>query len=398
MVNLGLNGRFSTLIYNTIKNSKTSGNIRKTRWLYVRALKGFFHGVKKNDEDIAKNFANQMDSMISVLNDVHGENWDFDIRSTNNDYGFAGFKLYVVINYPNINITNSEGDNHNIKNLVVSFRVKDSELENSEGYPVYGMYDIRGTRSSMTYEEWFIGYLHSHLSTNKFQSFSDAFRLGEFCLGEDTEIRYQQENLYAEYSPEMFQLFLWTIDSIVNWESLDGVPYVRMNKITIGTEASQVSMSDKRNLEEYYDNVRKFVDSLNVDFVFSESRYKIKQNNKFERFIHNLVVEYLSDYWRRLLVSKVGDKYYGYEHPVINTPEEMKAMFTNSREGLPHFYLRSNKVEFNVEPYGGELPDINNYKVHPKFIEYVSTRLEQELYYKSVRKSTFEKYHQPVDA
>ena len=99
----------------------------------------------------------------------------------------------------------------------------------------------------------------------------------------------------------------------------------------------------------------------------------------------------------KLLVSQVGDKYYGYEHPFINSPEDMKAMFT-ARNELPHFYLRSNKVEFNVEPYAGELPDINKYKVHPKFIEYASTRLEQELYYKSVRKSTFEKYHQPVDA
>jgi len=203
MNNLKLNSLDrSSLIYNTIKNCKVSGNIRKTNWLYNRALKGFFYGIEAKNEEVAKNFADQMDSMISVLNETHL-------------------------------ISNSNNENHTIKGLIVSFRVRKSGLTNENSQSIYAFYDIKGTRSYQSYEEWFVGYLHSHLPANRFSSFSDAMRFSDFCLGDDTEIRYQQESLYEEYSPEMFQLFLWTLSSIVNWESIEGVPHINMNRIVI---------------------------------------------------------------------------------------------------------------------------------------------------------------------
>jgi len=136
---------------------------------------------------------------------------------------------------------------------------------------------------------------------------------------------------------------------------------------------------------------------LDLDFVFSENRYKIKQNEKFERFLHSIVLKDLSNYWKYLLTIKVGDKLYGYDHPKIHTADELKSKFTEYRE-TPHFYLRDNKIEFKIEEYSGELPDVNKYKIHPKFLQYVATKLEQELYYNSVRKSTFERYNQLANA
>jgi hypothetical protein len=398
MNNLGLNGRFTNLIYNTIKNAKVSGNIRKTRWLFDRASKGFFYGIDKGDESSARIFANQMDSMITVLNGMHQDRWDFDIRPTytrdlDNRRVFSGFQLSVVIHYPEIEITNTEERCHNIKDLFIEFQVKKSDFTNDNGEPVWGMYNLKGTRSYLTYDEWFVGYLHSHLPSNKFNSFSDAFKLGNFCLGDNTEIVNQQEELYMNYTPEGFELFLWTLDSLVRWESIEGVPHIRIERIKVGSEVNQVSISDTRNLAEYYDNMRTMISNLDVDFVFSEYRYKIKKNNKFERFVHNLIVNYLSHTWKHLLVTRNNGSYYGYNHPNIETPEQLRRKFETNSE-LPHFYLRSNKVEFKVEPYSGDLPDINDYKVHPKFLEYAATRLEQELYSKSVRKSTIERYHQ----
>lgn len=390
--------RRKPLYYNIIKNAKISGNIRKTRWIYNRALKGFFNQVQKGNEDVARNFANQLDSMITVLNEMHGENWDFDLRPRVQNGYFRGFKLYVVIHYPDLHITNSEGDEYDTKNLYVNFQVKNSGMEDDNGNIVYGMYDIKGTTSSRTYEEYFVGYRHSHLGTFKPSHFDDVMVNGEFCLGSDTEIKYQQENLYTEYSPEMFELFLMTLDSVVKWESIEGTPYIRVKNIAIGKQTSQSSLSNERDMDSYFRKLEDYITSMDFDFVFSEYRYKIKQNGKFERFIHSLIVDNLSDNWKTLLVTNVGGKLYGYDSPKIYSETELKLMFTNNDGELPHFYFRSNKVEFNVEPFSGEMPDINKYKVHPNFINHVSTRLEQQLYYKTVRKSTIEKHHQGVNA
>lgn len=397
MANLKLNKQYSLLIENTIKNAKLTGNIRRTSWIYNRALKGFFKEVEKGNEIEARNFANHLDSMITVLNSMYGENWDFNLNPYYTDYGFKGFILSTIIHYPEITIRNSEEKEHNIKDLIVHFNISESGFENNEGLKVYSPMDIKGTRFSTTYEEWFVGYRHSHLPSNKPKRFSDCLYLSDFCLGDGTEIRDILESMYVDFQSEMFEMFLHTINSIVEWESLEGVPYIKISSISIGHEENRVSNYRNYELQDFYTPLRDKISNLDVDFVYSENRYKIKSNNKFHDFIHSIIVNSLQSYWKRLLVTKVNSTYYGYSHPDIETEEQLKSKFKKDGEN-PYFYLRNRKLIFNVEPYTGELPDVSNYKVHPKFLEYVSTRLEQELYEKSVRKYTVEKHYQSVNA
>lgn len=389
--------RSRPLFYNIIKNAKNTGNIRKTSWIYKRALKGFFKDIKKGDVEQARNFANHIDSIITVLNSVHGNNWDFNLNPSIVLNVFEGFELSCVIHYPEISITNSVGLQHKMKDLFVVFNISDTQFENEDGLPVYGPTKLKGTRSTLSYEEWFVGYLHSHLPSIMTTEQQSALYLPDFCLGEETEIRDIMESLYIKYQPEMFEMFLYTIDSIVKWESLEGVPYIKIKDIAVGSKENIVSNFVESHLDGYYENIRREMHSFNLDFVFSENRYKIKNNEKFDKHVHNVIKEKFSVYYDKLLVTKVGNIYYGYSHPKIKTAEDLKKMFV-TRDRQPHFYLRNEKIVFNIEPYTGELPDINNYKVHPKFLEYVSTKLEQELHEKSITKSAVEKYHQLINA
>ncbi len=187
--------------YNVIKNAKISGNVRKTECLFDRSSKGFLYGIKKED---AQAFANQVDSMITVLNETHGENWDFHIEPVT----AKTFDFYLVIKYPELHITNSENRSYDLKDLYVLTEIVESEFRNENDEPIYKFKDPRGFKSKFTYEEWFTGYNHSHLGTYKPNKFTDCFYIKSFCLGDGTEIHSVMESLYTEYSPELFQLFL----------------------------------------------------------------------------------------------------------------------------------------------------------------------------------------------
>jgi len=393
----------SNLIFNTINNPKRSGNIRKTRWIYKRALKGFFYGIDKGDKVKAMAFANQIDSMITVLNGLYKENWDFDIRpkyyrSTDIIESLKGFSLFVVIHYPEIKISNSEGRTHDIKDLFVRFEIVESVLAPEGNAPLWTIGKIKGARSTLSYEEWFVGYLHSHLPQKNNNTYFDAFTLKNFCLGSDTEIVTQQESLYLEYTSESFELFLLTLDSFVAWESLEGVPHKKIEKILIGNRITDTRSNSGSYFTNYLEVERNIFD-LDIDFVFSENRYKIKQNSKFERFLHKIIVDHLSIAYSYLLVTKRpnDEKYYMYSMPRIIPPKELREKFKKDGES-PYFYFRDKRIDFKVESFTGDLPDINDFKVHPKFIDYVATKLEQELYLKSIRKSSIERYYQSSNA
>ena len=373
------------LIYLLIEKLKTTGIIRTTNWFYKSALKDRFCEV---DSSQARKFATQMDSIITVMNRVHEDKWDFHLEPIFDGSNFEYYEIYVQIYYPEITISNSQNRTHNIKDLIVTFHLKD----NGDGQIV--PYKLCGTRATLSYEEWFVGYNHSHLQANKPDRFEDVFFNGSFCTGSG-EINEVMATMWdVGYSEEHFEMFLFTLNTVTEWESLEGTPHIRMERAVIGSEAKISDVSDS-NIISYFQIINDNIESLNVDFVFSENRYKIKQNEKFENIIKNIIINKMSSYWSKLLVTKVNEKYYGYNHPEII---DVTTRFLNLQKQKPYTIIQNLVLEFDVQQYSGELPEINNYQVHPKILKYAARELEKQLYYKSVRKSTIEKYHQSINA
>lgn len=373
------------LIYLIIEKLKTTGVIRTTNWFYKSALKDRFCAV---DSSQAREFATQMDSIITVMNRVHEDKWDFHLEPVFDGSRFAYYEIYVQIHYPEITISNSERREHNIKDLIVTFHLRN----NGAGQIV--PYELCGTRATLSYEEWFVGYNHSHLQANKPNNFEDVFFTGSFCTGSG-EINDVMATMWdAGYSEEHFEMFLFTLNTVAEWESLEGTPHIRMERVVIGSESKISDVSDS-NVISYYQIINDNIENFDVDFVFSENRYKIKQNEKFENIIKNIIINKMSSYWSKLLVTKVNEKYYGYSHPEI---VDVTNRFLNTEEQKPYTIIQNLVLEFDVEEYSGELPEINNYEVHPKILKYAARELEKQLYYKSVRKSTIEKYYQSSNA
>ena len=355
--------------------------------------------VDKGDEKAALDFTTQIDSMITVLDATHGENWDFDLKS-NGSY-VTNIALCVVIHYKEVNITNSRNENHVIKDLFVSFIIGQSSFtfvneEEEEECFVFPIKSVSCTRGTLSYAEYFTGYIHSHTNSAQLNNHTNVFSTREFCLGSDTEIADLILGLTTEYSAELFELFLLTLTSVVSWESIEGVPYRYINAIKFASSnAPNSSIFRKDDMRETYNTVRLGLNNYNFNFLFSEGMYKIKKDEVFSKILHETSVANVvgERAMRRLFVIKSEDKLLGYVSSNLLTEREIKNKFLNPDLETPHTLIRDKKIEFNIEPCAVEAEDINKYHIHPQFIDYAAEHLKQELYKKTIRKHTVDRHH-----
>lgn len=403
MNSLVLESHLSTPVYKIIRNAKVSGRIRRTGWLHKMALKGFLSTVEKGNTEEAMAFATQIDSMITVLNGVYKDRWDFDLypEYVERDEGlkFVYFRLFVEIHFPEVEISNKTGRKHLIRDLLVRFEIGKSDFTDKNDKPIWKIFNVEGTRASLSYEEWFSNYFHSHLREHAVKSSADVFYYDDFCLGIDTEILSQMETLMTEYSPESFEFFLWLVNSMVAWESIEGVPYIKIKEIGVSENSKLVSIYGKPQISSsfYKDYIRPNIENLDVDFVYSQGRFRIVQNKKFERLLHHILTTKTTEYWDRLLIKRIGVGYYGYGFSKIVPVEEIvESLKTNGK--MPSYYFRDKEITFKILPLEKEIPEIKDYKVHPKFMNYVATRIEQEIYENTIRKSAIERYYQSSHA
>lgn len=394
-------------VFKLVEQLKLSGTIRTTAWFYKAVKKGRFKRLVhdyRNEQEVL-NFCNQIDSIITILNSVYDNKWDFHLEPVFDDFipnTLKYFKLKVIIHYPEFNIINSNGLSHTIKDLLVSFSIMKYDGTDSEGnyQAQYLPRQLTGTRATLSYEEWFVGYQHSHLRVNKPSDFYDVFDAGDFCTGSG-EINEVFATLWENgYSEEHFEMLLHTVNTVAEWESLEGTPHIKMQSIGIGKKQSLSDMSESRT-KDYYSSLVTYMQShypsIDADFVYSDNRFKIKQNEKFDNFLKQFIIDFMPDYWDKILVKKINGNYVGYSHPKIYSQEQMEQKFTTLGE-KPYTIIQNLVLDFEVLPYSGELPDINLYNVHPKLINYAAREFEKQLYNKSVRESTIEKYYQNNNA
>jgi len=148
------------------------------------------------------------------------DNSDFII----NNHGIMYMK--IIIYFPKVEISNSEGRKHKIYDIYVKFTFDDNcALKRKPGF----------MRSTYTPEEFNINYAHSHISTSYVSSLKNRGILwGEACFGGGTTINslltQWQCNSHKLYIEQWMQVLI-TIDIFLEWESLEGGPYVKMEYI-----------------------------------------------------------------------------------------------------------------------------------------------------------------------
>ena len=198
--------------YNYVIKAIENNNHKKLHFLKYLSSQGF---IPVDSEE-------NLHEMIKIFEQKFQENQDLAFKVKDNS-GVFELKPYFKVLYPEIEITNTNKEKHTIKNLVVVF-----SLEWDSSFKKWKIDEMTGLRLTLSYLELSQLYSHSHLSsvmlTNSFKSMTSS----KFCLGSSTlgmSIAEYNTESNREQSNLVLEGILYTLDTYVTWESLEGVPH-----------------------------------------------------------------------------------------------------------------------------------------------------------------------------
>ena len=207
---------------------------------------------------------------LQYFKDYFGENRVDIIEVTNTETD-------VYIWFPKETISNSEGQKHTIYDLYIRIKFVNTKFE-----------DMRALRTSFTLAELHSGYSHSHSPAERVRTGAPIYTYtGErsCCLG--TGPLDQLKYTYID-SNILMSLCVY-IEKWVRWESLEGGPYIRMERIgNIGLEVASFprSLTSLKDLLESCYIPESLIQNLNWSVVKKE--YKIL--NPIEYFMLGIII------------------------------------------------------------------------------------------------------------
>lgn len=383
-----------------INSARQMGLTRNKNWLKRLILKNkvsYYNSdsrIQRLEPSYHLNFSEKLFELIDVFERKFDDNWDIHIEYyPSHDL----FEISFLINYEKVTITNSREQSRELTNLLVVLPIAyKTDTDN-----VY-VRSIKGTRITLEQDEWFSGYLHSHLSSiTRITSASGTFPVQSFCIGSE-DLSELEIELSVDFDIEKFELMLYTIDSLVAWESIEGGPHKYMDTIIAEEEDTRISYSlsiIKDLYREFKTYILNNINYLPLDFVFINNRYQIKNNSKFMNFIKDSFLQNsnLRVYSDNIICKRGTDGEY-YSNALLKSADLTSSNSLNVLKNikidgeLPFIYIQGKKIHFNINfSETNNQIDISEYIVYPKFLEYVSEQLESQIYKACVRGSSINK-------
>lgn len=181
-------------------------------------------GVRRRAVELVQK-RNQKEALEKILNKIYGDNWEIKTLSDfKKDFPYSVFEdstssFVLTIRYDKIIIKNTNNEKHTIYDLFVCI------LLNSDFTP----YDsnIYGFRTSKTQIEYNKCYNHSHLSVD------EILKIRKFCTGAGVIDDYLviTKGLDIIKNELTFETLFETLNSYLEWESLEGGPYIRISEL-----------------------------------------------------------------------------------------------------------------------------------------------------------------------
>ena len=183
---------------------------------------------KAREAELAKGLEGTRAKWAELLDDIYPDNWEID--SSNR----------LTIKFPEIEIINSAGKTHTIRDLYVVWGL------NKHLAPSVS---IRGYRGLKTVEEYESGYNHSHLGTGWDRGWDNTF-----CLGSgDFANLLNGLNADQDLDWDLIQKALIMINMYVGWESTEGGPYIYMRDIKRRNGSTRdIRTLSNPQIEEFY--------------------------------------------------------------------------------------------------------------------------------------------------
>ena len=205
--------------------------------------------------------------MYKNYHDISGK--DLTLEDINkmdfiNEYIIRSKGIVFIVHYSDVEITNTRKQIHNITDLYVKYTfVKNGNLFEKP----------KMTRSTFSYPEWTVDYLHSHVDGGPVcemksrNPVSDNFWATP-CYGEHTIVGYISELC----STVKYDIFYWMalldqMDAFVKWESIEGRPFKYIENIKEKIIYSPHKSDATNELYDMGGNLKKVFESIMNDYI-----------------------------------------------------------------------------------------------------------------------------------
>lgn len=385
-------------------------------WLSEQVSKG----------NINQESVNIIADIIEVVDSIYPNLWDLQVYKVEytadlsykniSGYGLKEFTVLrtfhrlafkLIIKFPEVEIKNSNRMKHTIKDLYVRIKLHETKFnelfnedvidEKYQGYQVIfnnltipaGLSGLRGT---LTVHEYLAGYLHSHLSP--WTNYSLGW--GSFCLGEGEIVQtLLLLSQVGEYTTELFTMLLLQIEVYVAWESLSGVPYIKMGAIgkSSTTPLNKLPTLRLSGIEDFINNVKYqykqrrllniLIDEPKFDWKMEGKNAVIILNEKLDNFLRVYGNDKASYCDNHIFYQDNEGKYYNVNQsmPTINDSNITKNTFVfQGRVESLKIEKDNNAVTLNPE-----------FIFHPKIKLILKQKLEAYAINSKIRSSITER-------
>lgn len=232
-------------------------------------------------KEIIDRLSKEKDILINTCINIYGiENVDFDwnigiVKDKDNNFIYDELSyLEIKILFPYIKIRNSSNQEHDITDILVSI----SFLINHELKWIFDRF--QGTRLSCTSFEYYSQYFHSHLPINNYNTAC----FNNFCLGTSfLRTDFSEFNLKGFSNNESdiikWEAIVFGIKSYLEWESLEGTPYIKLTNVT-----NRVINNQESTFYRYENNIKLIIMMIKQILVPKDFKFRIL-NQEYINFI-----------------------------------------------------------------------------------------------------------------
>ncbi len=296
--------------------------------------------------------------MQDRLGELVMDEWSFDdLRQV----GYLEPEILLMTHYESIHISNGRLT-HTIKDIFpyLCYSTEDKDIS------------FLATRTSYSQREMDLGYIHSHLSSgvSRYHLNNKKFCLGSSEMSMALNLLNSKLRFEKSFKDELF-LVISHIKPFVEWESLSGVPYIKISYLRSDARItnSYAFIQEAREIVDYYR------DKLPFYYNYYTKLHEVIINSKF----HKVVIEDRLDSVKDLINTTGYDEIYGSLHEgefisgkdgSVKIEEELFEI-TN----FNHLTFKGKLYPLKIYGQEGNL-DINNLTYNKKLENYVKKAVQ----------------------
>jgi len=295
----------------------------------------------------------RLTAMAKVLNKVYKDRWDVYLTKE-----YRSIEINFIIHFPTVTITNSANQSHTMKDVFIMLemgKVGQTFVDN-----------IRLFRTTFAPIEAMKDYVHSHVNSWRIRGFTVEAQT--FCLG-NNEVSDMLKILKTEYNNDLFEFFLLSIENMVAWESLEGVPYISIDRLYNNHTNHYISLYD---LEKISNPIIDHIDEKKIDLYYHLDRYKIVDNSNYKEAVKEAVIK-----------AEMGEKALYNYNPSVERKKKFICDFGVVCRNRKHQLRILPQQQVKIKPIVKELVLIN-----------IKKRIENDLYKRKIAENILHQYGQ----